>query len=65
MFTALLNLLPDKAVVWVGIAVFLLVLTLFVTVVIALCRADRKDIVDVVEAAANWLPWRPRHRNRR
>lgn len=57
--------LPTNAMPWLGIAFLLFLSTLLVTVVIALLRADRRDIVDVLEAAANWLPWRPRRRNRR
>ncbi|MFK4104314.1 hypothetical protein ACI2L1_30395 [Streptomyces sp. NPDC019531] len=65
MYMQVVRLLPDDAAEWVGFALLLFVFTLFVTVVIALLRADRKDVVDVMEAAANWLPWRPRKRNRR
>ncbi|MGX1128995.1 ABC-type antimicrobial peptide transport system permease subunit [Streptomyces glaucescens] len=57
--------LPDTGLVVIGLAFALLVAAVFLTAVIALFRADRKDAVDVIEAAANWLPWRPRRRNRR
>ncbi|MER6349849.1 hypothetical protein ACWC10_03325 [Streptomyces sp. NPDC001595] len=57
--------LPDHGLVVIGLAFGLLVAAAFLTVVIGLFRAERKDAVDVIEAGANWLPWRPRRRNRR
>lgn len=59
---------PTPMAVAVSLLAFFLLLVvgvLFCAVCIALFRADRKDLVDILEAAANWLPWRPRSRNRR
>ncbi len=47
------------ALMLLGSAVILLVIGL-----IAVCRADRKDIPAVLKALAGWFPWGQRNRGR-
>lgn len=66
MLSLLGDLLSTESVGFlIALALILFVLTVLIVVVTALFRADRRHIVDVLEAGANWLPWRPRRRNRR